>query len=615
MKPWVVVRWLAMLCAVFPGLIVGCAPASTPTPVVQIVEKPVEKVVTQIVEKQVEKVVQQTVIVEKPVEKTVEKMVTPTPIPPEKMPPQEGGTLILWNPASFTDRFGLAPNGWENQYFLEPVMEPLIWLDISGNTVPALAEKWEASPDGKVWTLKLRKAKWHDGRPFTAADVDWSIHTLLHPDLAGALPGQLANVKGMKDYRERKADRIAGFKVIDDQTVQFELDQPSAAFVMGLAGVFFMGPKHVYGDVPPKDLRKHPKWDQPIGTGPFQLVRYVTDQYVEYTRFDDYWGGKPYINKIFMRIAKPEVGLAMLEKGEIDYMVKVPPIELPKVEKMPKVQVLRFPNTTFSWQLSANNKKPIWRDKRARQALMYGIDRPSYVKTILSGEAFILNYWFGMPQSVVPDPKEINQYPYDPEKAKALFKDAGLDTSKPLQLWFYPGIKERADYSVVIQDSLRKIGINLEITSVEPALLGEKVCKEADKWDLIIWGTGAHVDPDVYATRFLMGSQDNFGYYWFRSCSQEILGGKTPAEWVGYEWKNTRADELMRKGSVELDPAKRAADYKEVNKIFNEELPEIPAVYQNNVSAINSRVRNISYNPNTWRWLINLQQWWLLPNK
>ena len=154
---------------------------------------------------------------------------------------------------------------------------------------------------------------------------------------------------------------------------------------------------------------------------------------------------------------------------------------------------------------------------------------------------------------------------------------------------------------------------NVEIAPVDSAVLGDKICKEADTWDLIIWGTAAHVDPDVYATRFLIGSSDNWGYYWYRSCSNDVLGGKTPAQWVGYEWNNQRADQLMRQASVELDPAKRAQMYKEVNLIFNDELPVIPFVYQNNVSAINTRVHDVTYNPNTSRWLINLQKWWLQP--
>jgi ABC-type transport system substrate-binding protein len=155
----------------------------------------------------------------------------------------------------------------------------------------------------------------------------------------------------------------------------------------------------------------------------------------------------------------------------------------------------------------------------------------------------------------------------------------------------------------------------MEITPVEPAQWTEYKCANYDNWDMYIWGTGAHFHPGVYATRWYIGPTENFGTYGALGCSEDTFGEQTVQEYVGFEFDFPDAVALMKQAAAEPDAAKQEALYKEVNIMFNEELPEIPFAYRNHLGLINNRVRNMQNNPNSFRYLIGIENWWLLPEE
>jgi len=277
---------------------------------------------------------------------------------------KEGGTLFLhlehtpdaiW-PVTATDRAAT--------FLFELTYNFLVEFNDTGELVPSLAESWEISKDGLTYTFHLRRdVKWHDGEPFTAKDVEFTYTLLVNKEAGSIFAGKVIGfVEGAQDYYDGKTDRISGIKVIDDYTIQFKLKKISVPF---LSQIFFpIVPEHIFGKIPVDQIAKSREAQMMIGTGPFKLVKYVTGQYYEFERFDDYFKGRPHIEKIYVKIAKADVALAMLKKGEIDYIIEFPPGELEYLKTLPNVKILTAPNLTWPWVLCVNSlKNPHLADK------------------------------------------------------------------------------------------------------------------------------------------------------------------------------------------------------------------------------------------------------------
>jgi len=268
---------LLIVLIVLGMLFTACAPA---TP--QIVEKVVKETV--VVEQT--KVVQQTVIVQqtKVVEK--EKVVTATAVPPTAVPvapttPQAGGTLNVWLPNGWPDKAWPYLTNWESAFAVSPMGEGLFWVKADGTLDPLLGLSYTVSPDGLVYTVKLRpNVKWHDGSAFTADDVAYTIEIHANPKLQplGWIYSGLT-LKGYLDYHNGKADTITGIKVVDPTTIEFTLDTPDASFAKtflpGFQGPIM--PKAIVSKLDQDKLLKNqdPYWyTKPIGTGAYKFVQY-----------------------------------------------------------------------------------------------------------------------------------------------------------------------------------------------------------------------------------------------------------------------------------------------------------------------------------------------------
>jgi peptide/nickel transport system substrate-binding protein len=538
-----------------------------PTP--QVVEKVVEKTVEVPVEKTVE------VPVEKVVEKTVEVVVTPTTAPPTPTPEvKEGGTLNLWMELAPPNLYAPVATDRSQAMIFELIYDKLFVFDDKQNVVPEIGEKYEVSKDGLTYTISLRKdAKWHDGTPVTAKDIKFTIEAMC---VKGSI--YLANFKklqGATDFNEGKATDISGVQIVDDYTLKLQLTEPDAGFLTYL--VFWVAPAHIYQGKSVEEAQRL-AWT-PVGTGPYKFVQYKEDQFFEFDANADYFKGKPHIDKVFMKIAKADTALAMYEKNEIDYITDLPATEVERIRKLPNTTILEMPNTTWPWFWEFNIKKvPAFADKRVRQAFIYAMDRAAYVASVMGGHATVINHPFQMPGWAVPDPKDVNAYPYDKEKAKALLKEAGWDSNKVVTLLYYPGNKLRDQFAVIGQQYLKDVGVNVDVVAMDVARAVEKLY--AGDWELVQSGGGATPNPGYQAIYFTCDNThekggDNLGFY----C-------------------NPKVDELFKQGNSVFTEAERGPVFKELAQVLNDDPPWLYLINPNYLSAVNTRIHDMHWNPN-----------------
>jgi peptide/nickel transport system substrate-binding protein len=328
--------------------------------------------------------------------------------------PKRGGTLTVIaqpEPVILTAALSTSsPTGT----FSSNVFDGLIEYDNDFHLKPGLAEKWDLSQDGKTLTLNLRHGvKWHDGQPFTSADVKWTLENV------------------WKKYHPRNqalfanADRV---DTPDDYTVIIRFSKPSLAVLSSLnSNGAQVLPKHLYEGT---DILNNPYNNKPVGTGPFIFRKWVKGDYILLERNPDYWDkGKPYLDKVIYRVI-PDGGArtAALENGEVQY-ASLSPVPARDAQRLAKLPTLRIQTAGYEWLspwlfLDVNVDRPILKDVRVREALYRSIDRDAYNRVVW--------YGFGKPavSPVVSTLKEffnpdVPKYPYDVKQANALLDAAG----------------------------------------------------------------------------------------------------------------------------------------------------------------------------------------------
>jgi ABC-type transport system substrate-binding protein len=550
------------------AILSACA---APTPQVVTVKETV--VVSQ------EKVVQQTVVVEK--EKIVEKekVVVATTVPPTAVPQaptekQEGGALNVWLPNGWPDKAWPYLTNWESAFAVSPMAEPLFWPKPDGTLEPMLAESYTVSDDGLVYTVKLREGvKWHDGEPFTAEDVRYTYWMHANPKLQPL--GWLysgATVKDYKNFNAGKADDITGLKVIDPLTLEITLDSPDASLPRTFLtyGQIPMLPKHKVEALPEETRfnNKDPYWyTNPVGTGPYKFVQYVEDQYIEYARNDDWWGGKVGPEKLFMKIMGPEVAMIALEKGELDYMYPTNLSEVKRLQTNPNVELVEAPNLGQWFGLIPNDMtmNGAWRDPKIKQALLKSVDRVGYVKTILQGYGQVRNSPFDGTAYACPT---MIDWSYDPVEADKLWTEAGWPKEKRgewvMDFMSWLGNKPRLDYLPIMQEATQ----------------------------VLLWGPGA--DPQGMSFIADPTSKTNAGMW---GCPDSWNPEITLEDALKTCWKyeNPRVQELFALTAKETDPEKRIKYFQEMDCIFNQEIPVFTTAAPSFILSKSKRLQGVDW--------------------
>jgi peptide/nickel transport system substrate-binding protein len=430
---------------------------------------------------------------------------------------------------------------------------------------PALAEKWDVSEDGKVWTLYIRKnVKFHDGEPLDAKAVVWNFERWWkekHPQHENQLKaGQTFEYwEGQFDGFDEKSI-VSKVEAVDSHTVRVTLKQPQAPFLSNLAIFSF-------GIASPKAVEK---WGteygkHPVGTGAFKFVEWKPNQEVVLEANPDYWGAKAKVKRVVVRNIKDNSQrLAALKAGEIHGMFGLNPDDIKVVKADTNLMTLPRPANNTGY-IAINYHVKEFTDKRVRQAIAHAINKKAIIDGLYGGTGLVAKEF--QPPALWGYNKDLKDFEYSPEKARDLLKQAGFPNGfseitwqdgkkEPLVFWYmpvsrpyYPTPKEIGE---AIGADLAKVGIKAQLQTVEWAVYLDKRKNGQLPIYMIGW-TGDNGDPD------------NFICYFF--CNPG-------AAREGF-YSNPPLSDVLKRAAVLTKKDERAALYRQAEQMIHDDVARI----------------------------------------
>lgn len=458
--------------------------------------------------------------------------------------------IIESSPTNLDPRVGLDAQSERIDGLL---FDNLLSRDENLSVKPGLAERWEI-PDPKTYVFHLHQGvSFCDGRRLTSRDVKWSFDSLLQ-----------GKIRSTKAAAYRLVDHI---DAPDGSTVIFHLKEPWAGLLWNIAGGEGMGIVP-YGSG--NELSRNP-----VGSGPFRFVRAEQDKDVVIERNDTYWAAKPSVGRVqFLVVPDTTTRALELRKGSADLEINAltPDMEM-ALQRGPRLAVLRGPGTRLAY-MAFNLRDPILKDVRVRQAIAYALDRGPLIRYLMGNEARPAASVLP-PESWAYDP-HVEQYSFDPAKARQLLEDAGYNLNNGVR--FHLTMKTSTEESsramaAVFQQQLRDVGIALDIRSFEFATFFSDVIHGEFQVYSLRW-VGGNEDPDMFQYVFHSAGGANRQFY-----------------------RNPRVDALIDKARIEPDQNARREDYAEIQQILAEDLPYINLWYFDNVMVYSKRVRGLTLNP------------------
>ncbi len=376
------------------------------------------------------------------------------------------------------------------------------------SVVPGLAESWTISPDGKVYTFKLRKGvKWHNHRAwkptrdFNADDMIFAIERQWKEDnpyfKVTSTNHSYFNDMGMPKL-------LKSVEKVDDYTVRITLEKPEAPFLSDLAMEYAGVQSKEYADAMLKAGTPEKIDQEPIGTGPFYLVQYQKDAIIRYKAFPQFWGGKAKIDDLIFSITPDaSVRWAKLQKGECHVMPYPNPADLDAIRKDPNVVVLDQPGLNVGYLAYNVTKKP-FDDVRVRKAVNMAINKQAIIDAVfLTAGVAAKN---PIPPTMWSYNNSIKDDPYDPAAAKKLLAEAGYPNGFTTDLWampvqrpYNPNARRIAE---LMQADLAKVGVTAEIKSFEWGEYRKRMQNGEHQMGMLGW-TGDNGDPDNFLNTLL----------------------------------------------------------------------------------------------------------------
>lgn len=460
-----------------------------------------------------------------------------------------GGCPECFNPLTATAGFT-----WLEEYY-----QPLVLYDVNFQKIQGvLATSWSVSQNGLAYTFHLRKGvQWQDGKPFTSADVKFTIGLVQNPASASWIASYFTDVTGVTTPN---AD-----------TAVIHLKSPDAALLSALTFLVML-PQHALSSIPPAQLVKSSWWrTDPIGTGPFKWEKYVPSQYVELAANPTYWGGKPKLAHLIDRYYKQSgAAVLALQSGQIQFTYINPDV-VSTLKSNPNIQILSGPSQVINY-LGFNLHSPLWKDVRVREAVMYAINRQQIVQKLFNNGAVEVSCPYNNPQYI---PQNLNTYPYDPAKAKQLLKAAGWSQTQPIQTLTYYTDQLSTNVLTTMQQMLGAVGINITPRAVDVptyrSILG------TGKWSLMYAGAANGPDPSVVSTYFTSNAQP-------------------PAGANYYGLNNSTVDHLFAEG-LSAGQSQRAGVYQQVCTALNQQLPWAPLWVTTRYGAVSTAVKGFIWTP------------------
>lgn len=480
-----------------------------------------------------------------------------------------GGDSVSLDPAIVTDG--------ESFKVTENVYDTLLNFGEQDTTIqPGLAKEWKVSEDGLTYTFKLQEGvKFHDGTDFNAEAVVKNVERW-----KGGAEEQFYYFHSM--FKAEGEDVIASVEAVDANTVVFTLSRPQAPFLKNIA----MSPFAIASPTA-FEAAGDAFGDNPVGTGPFKFVEWKRNDSITLEKNPDYWKeGLPKLDTVIIRsIPDNSARLNALMTGEIDLAEGINPSDAPSIESNADLQLIERPSMNVGY-LGLTNTRPPFDNKLVRQAVNHAIDKQAIVDAFFQGRAEVAKN--PMPSSISGYNDDIEDYAYDPEKAKALLAEAGYDGSE-IELWAMPVprpyMPDGQKVAEAIQKNLADVGIPSKIVTFEWATYLEKANNgEADAF-LLGW-TGDNGDADNFLYTLLdkdtIGS-NNYAYY-----------------------SSDAAHELLVAAQSEIDEEKRNEMYKQAQVIIKEDAPWVPLAHSTPLLAAKKGVTGYLPHPTGSESLINV---------
>lgn len=458
------------------------------------------------------------------------------------------------------------------------IFDALVKKDIHYNLAPWLATSWE-QPDPLTWVFHLRDGvRFQDGHPLEAADVVWTIGSLIDPRLTSNLPG--GTLISSKSGSFASVDHA---EARDRLTVVVHMRQPDAGLLFNLSdGLFGVVPRGSGSD-----FGLHP-----VGSGPYRFVSQVQDKEVVLARFAGCWsanlavdGHPPHTNiqQLRFNIVPDTITSALeLQKGSADAASNVlTPDMVYSMRGTPGVEVTTGAGSN-AWYLNFNVADPQLRDKGVRQAVALAIDRPAILAALWRGHARLAATLLPPGHWAAASASEIATYPHDPARAAALLQQAGY-TAGPDGVRLRLELKISTDettrlLAMVLQQQLRAAGIALSIRAAEFGTFYSDVTRGVFQMYILKW-VGSNEDPDIFR-------------YMYSSASFPPRGANRG------HYVNPRLDALLAKAATESGSpgeveVRRRAEYLEVQKILAEDMPSVSLWFPDNEVVHTPRLENI----------------------
>ena len=470
--------------------------------------------------------------------------------------PSNGDRLVRHSGAEPPTLNPLTQTDAEASDMLAFVSEGLLDMDlVTGEVKPLLAESWEVSPDNLTFTFHLRRGvKFHNGQPLTADDYIFTMDTIMDPKVDAA---------PLRAY----LNKMEFYKKLDDFTVVVKWKEPYFKALEMVGGVPIV-PRSSFK--PGEDFNRSPFGRAPVGTGPYRFAEWKTGDRVVLERWPQYWGVKPHLDGIVFKIITDDnVALQVQKNGELDFIPRLTReqwlFQTDGADFVKRFNKIHYPYPSYSW-IGWNMRKPLFQDKRVRQAMAMGINMPTNIKKILDGNGVLLgspltDKHFGYDPSVKP-------YDYDPEKAKKLLAEAGYPNGFDFIInspsGRYLNDKEMAE---AVAGDLRKIGIRANVRTHE-------------------WGH--YMNNMMYAHNaapsYLLG-WGNTSFDADFTINPLMRSGKLLSN-VSFP----KLDALIDQGISTMDPKKRQKIYSDAVKLIKEEVPWAWTYQQIDIYGVNERL-------------------------
>lgn len=479
----------------------------------------------------------------------------------------------------------LSPNGDVATSVTGLMFLPLVEIDSNMEFVPMLAESI-TTEDNITFTIKLNEnATWTDGEKVTTDDVIYTIKQMANPKVGSIYAYIYAMFEGFDEsgYLEDGATDIPGMIRVDDTTLQLVAKEKVSlnTFNNSIGRYLWTVPEHILKDTLPENLVGSEFFQNPTVTnGPFTLLSYDRDHYVQLVANKEYFKGTPKIEQLNFNVMQGSQIYARLQSGEIDF--NLPTLGIIPAEDYENIKAL--PNvTTFLEEPIANQyvyiNESVVPDAKTRLAFVYAINRKQIVDELLKGNGEVINGFFTTYSPYYDETLVATQY--DPEKAKELLAESGWDSNKELTISVSSGDDTLAQAANIIVANLNAVGVKAKVKLTDFAtLLDELYGMTYDMGILQYSFTPVDPYPDL---SYLVGTGNVNGY------------------------SNKEVDELLAKVKSEDDPAKIKELYGKINKIAEVEVPMFSVYATRALVATSDRVTGVT--PRAYGTFINVEEW------